>query len=116
MNDLTMFQNTVGGKKAEAREFFETFDPFTGKPWAKIPRCSAADVDAAVGAASQAFRAGPWRAMNASQRGRLLTRLADLIEAEADHLAAIEVRDNGKLMAEMSAQLRYAPQWYRYFG
>ncbi len=116
MSELTIFQNTVDGKKAEAREFFETFDPFAGRPWAKIPRCNAVDVDAAVGAANRAFRAGPWRAMNASQRGRLLVRLADLIEAEADRLAAIEVRDNGKLIAEMSAQLRYVPQWYRYFG
>jgi len=116
MSELAIFQNTVDGKKAEAREFFETFDPFAGRPWAKIPRCDAADVDAAVGAANRAFRAGPWRAMNASQRGRLLVRLADLIEAEADRLAAIEVRDNGKLIAEMSAQLRYVPQWYRYFG
>jgi Aldehyde dehydrogenase family len=113
---LAVFQNTVDGKKAEAREFFETFDPFAGRPWAKIPRCNAVDVDAAVGAANRAFRANPWRAMNASQRGRLLVRLADLIEAEADRLAAIEVRDNGKLIAEMSAQLRYLPQWYRYFG
>jgi (Z)-2-((N-methylformamido)methylene)-5-hydroxybutyrolactone dehydrogenase len=116
MSELAVFQNTVDGKKAEAREFFETFDPFAGRPWAKIPRCNAVDVDAAVGAANRAFRANPWRAMNASQRGRLLVRLADLIEAEADRLAAIEVRDNGKLIAEMSAQLRYLPQWYRYFG
>ena len=116
MSELAVFQNTVDGKKAEAREFFETFDPFAGRPWAKIPRCNAVDVDAAVGAANRAFRANPWRAMNASQRGRLLVRLADLIEAEADRLAAIEVRDNGKLIAEMSAQLRYVPQGYRYFG
>ena len=116
MSDLTVFQNTVGGKKIEARAFFESFDPFTGKPWAKIPSCSAADVDAAVGAAKQAFKTGPWRAMNATQRGRLLVRLADLIEAEADRLAAIEVHDNGKLIAEMSAQLKYIPQWFRYFG
>jgi aldehyde dehydrogenase (NAD+) len=116
MSELAIFQNTVDGKKAEAREFFETFDPFAGRPWAKIPRCNAVDVDAAVGAANRAFRAGPWRAMNASERGRLLVHLADLIEAEADRLAAIEVRDNGKLIAEMSAQLRYVPQWYRYFG
>jgi (Z)-2-((N-methylformamido)methylene)-5-hydroxybutyrolactone dehydrogenase len=116
MDALTVFQNTVAGQKAEARQFFDSFDPFTGKPWAKIPRCDSADVDKAVGAASQAFRAGPWRALNASQRGRLLVRLADILEAEADRLAAIEVRDNGKLIAEMSAQCKYLPQWFRYFG
>ena len=116
MTDLTTFQNTIGGQKTDARAFFESFDPFTGQPWARIPRCDSTDVDAAVGAASKAFRGGPWRPLNATQRGRLLVRLADLIEAEADRLAAIEVRDNGKLMAEMSAQLKYVPQWYRYFG
>ena len=116
MSDLTIFQNTVGGKKVPAHEYFESFDPFTGKPWAKIPRCDVADVDAAVAAASHAFRTGPWRAMNPSQRGRLLARLADLIEAEADRLAQLEVRDNGKLIAEMSAQVKYLPQWFRYFG
>src|SRR5437763_10327529 len=112
MSDLVTFQNTVGGRKMAAPAHFESFDPFTGKPWAKIPRCDATDVDAAVAAANQAFRTGPWRTMNSSQRGRLLVRLADLIEAEADRLAGIEVRDNGKLIAEMSAQVKYLPQWF----
>jgi acyl-CoA reductase-like NAD-dependent aldehyde dehydrogenase len=116
MSDLAVFRNTVGGRKVAAPAYFESFDPFIGKPWAKIPRCDATDVDAAVAAASQAFRTGPWRTMNPSQRGRLLVRLADLIEAEADRLAEIEVRDNGKLIAEMSAQVKYLPQWFRYFG
>src|ERR1700760_440616 len=51
-----------------------------------------------------------------SARGALLRRLADLIAADADRLAAIETRDNGKLITEMRAQLRYIPQWFHYFG
>ena len=54
--------------------------------------------------------------MTASARGKLMLRLADLVAANAERLAEIEVRDNGKLMAEMLGQLRYHPEWWRYFG
>ncbi|MFM2126210.1 MAG: hypothetical protein RL328_2661, partial [Acidobacteriota bacterium] len=98
-------------------EWFETENPFTGQPWALIPKCGKADVDAAVGAAKAAFHEkSPWRTMNASSRGALLRKLGDLIAANADHLATIETRDNGKLYAEMRGQLGYIPQWYYYFG
>lgn len=100
----------------ETGEYFETFDPFTGKPWAKIPRCGSGDVDRAVEAARKAFDKGEWADMHPSRRGQLLQKLADLVEREADRLAAVEVQDNGKLYAEMRGQLGYIPQWYRYFG
>ena len=116
MSTLARFNNIVDGVAAPGAATFESYDPFTGKPWALVPRCGAEDVDAAVGAASRAFRSGPWRSMTASARGRLLMRLADLIAANAERLAAIETRDNGKLITEMTAQLRYVPEWYRYFG
>jgi (Z)-2-((N-methylformamido)methylene)-5-hydroxybutyrolactone dehydrogenase len=80
------------------------------------PSCTAADADKAVAAAHAAFRSGPWRSLTPTARGKLLARLADLIAANAERLAAIETRDNGKLISEMSAQLRYVPEWYRYFG
>src|SRR3984893_18665005 len=116
MTELAAFKNLVNGRRVEAKATFESFDPATGKPWARIPRCDAADVEAAVAAASGAFRSGDWPKLNASARGKLLHRLADLIADNAERLAAIETRDNGKLIAEMSAQLRYIPEWYRYFG
>ena len=116
MSALTQFTNTVNGGTAPTVASFESFDPYAGKPWALVPRCGAEDVDAAVAAASRAFRSGPWRSMNASARGKLLVRLADLIDANAERLAAIETRDNGKLITEMTSQLRYMPEWYRYFG
>jgi aldehyde dehydrogenase (NAD+) len=115
MSELTRFANIVAGKSASIGATFESFDPFTGKPWALVPRCGSGEVDAAVSAASQAFK-GPWRSMTATARGKLLTRLADLIAANAERLAALETRDNGKLIAEMGAQVRYMPEWYRYFG
>jgi aldehyde dehydrogenase (NAD+) len=118
MTGLPRILNTVGGKRVEASggATLETYDPFTGQPWANIPRCSAADVDAAVSTARQAFDDPSWRSLTPTARGKLLVRLADLIDVEAERLAAIEVQDNGKLISEMRAQLRYIPEWYRYFG
>jgi acyl-CoA reductase-like NAD-dependent aldehyde dehydrogenase len=54
--------------------------------------------------------------MTASQRGALMRRLGDLIARDAAKLAETEVRDNGKLYAEMHAQLQYIPNWYYYYG
>lgn len=116
MSELTRLTNTVNGAPRPGRATFESYDPFTGQPWALIPRCDATDVDEAVAAAAGAFRQGDWAAMTPSARGKLLNRLANLIEEEAERLARIETQDNGKLLAEMWGQLRYVPEWYRYFG
>jgi aldehyde dehydrogenase (NAD+) len=118
MSDLPAYLNTVAGKPAAATAgaTFDSFDPFTGKPWARIPRCTPSDVDAAVGAARQAFHGAAWRALNATARGKLLVRVAELIAGQVQELAALEVQDNGKLVQEMLTQLRYIPEWYRYFG
>src|SRR6187401_1717364 len=95
---------------------FETENPFTGKVWATISRGNADDVDRAVRAAHRAFSSGEWRSMTASRRGALLRRLGDLITEHSVALAETEVRDNGKLFAEMSGQTAYMAQWYHYFG
>lgn len=118
MPELPRYLNTIGGKATAAADgaVLESYDPYTGRPWARIPRCSAADVDAAVGAARRAFDDPRWRGLTPTGRGKLLLRLADLISVEGERLAAIEVQDNGKLMSEMAAQLRYIPEWYRYFA
>jgi aldehyde dehydrogenase (NAD+) len=118
MSNLRPFLNLADGARvaASAGGTFESFDPYTGKPWALIPRCTAADVDRAVAAARTAFRAPAWRNLTPTARGKLLQRLADLIARDAERLAALEVQDNGKLLAEMLIQLRYIPEWYRYFG
>ncbi len=100
---------------AEGGRTFETENPYAGETWAKIAHGSASDVDRAVRAA-RAARYGEWGSMTASGRGRLMMKLADVIEENSAHLAQIEVRDNGKLYAEMSAQTRYLAEWYRYFG
>lgn len=107
----------IGGRRvgAASGDWFESFDPFTGKPWALVPRGGEADVDAAVDAAARAFR-GEWRALTASARGRILCRFADLVAEEAERLAVLETRDNGKLINEMRMQCRYIPEWFRFFG
>jgi len=99
----------------QSGEWFESVNPFTAAPWALIPRGNAADIERAVAAARSAFY-GDWRKLNATARGALLRRLAELIAAEADRLAEIETTDNGKLLAEMRTQLKYIPQWFHYFG
>jgi acyl-CoA reductase-like NAD-dependent aldehyde dehydrogenase len=116
MTSLVSFSNLVDGAAAPVSETFESYYPFTGKPWARIPRCKASDVDEAVSAVHKAFRSGPWRTMTPSARGRLLMRLAYLITANSDRVAALETRNNGKLISEMTAQVRYIAEWYRYFG
>jgi len=97
-------------------EWFETVDPYTGKPWALIPKGNAEDADRAVKAAHRAFTSGDWPKFSATQRGALLRRLGDLIAKSGQPLAETEVKDNGKLIAEMRSQLNYVPQWYYYFG
>ena len=108
----------VGGEWIDAGsgDVFESDNPYLGEPWALIPRGTAADADRAVRAAHAAFTSGEWPRLTASKRGALLRRLADLITQKSAALAEIEVRDNGKLYAEMSAQTAYMAQWYHYYG
>ena len=81
-----------------------------------MPRGTARDAEAAVAAAHEAFSNGPWSRMTPADRGLLLYRLADCMAADAEHLADLEVRDTGKLKAEMLGNLRYLPRWYQYYG
>ncbi len=115
---MQKYQMYIDGKfvAAASGKWFDSYNPYTGEPWAQIAEGGAEDVERAVRAAQRAFTEGPWPQMNASQRGLLLHRLGDLVAREAKALAATEVRDNGKLIAEMQAQLNYVPQWYYYFG
>ena len=115
---MEKYQLYINGRFVDSQSgaWFETANPYTAKPWAEIARGNAADVDQAVDAAYDAVWNGPWATTTASERGALLRRIGDLVAANAERLAAIEVRDNGKLMAEMLAQLRYVPNWYYYFG
>jgi aldehyde dehydrogenase (NAD+) len=115
---LQTYRTFIDGEWVDAAsgKTFETFDPYTGEPWALIPECDQRDVDRAVESAHRAFEAGPWPNMTPTARGKVLRRIASLIEKHAEHLARIEVRDNGKLISEMVAQTRYMPEWFYYYG
>lgn len=88
----------IGGKwlPAASGRTFATINPATEEPLAQIAEGDKADIDLAVDAARRAFESGPWATMDARDRGRLMYRLADLIEDEIEELAALESLDNGK--------------------
>ncbi|KAJ6656709.1 hypothetical protein lerEdw1_003596 [Lerista edwardsae] len=82
---------------AVSKKTFPTVDPSTGEVICQVAEGDKADVDKAVKAAKEAFQFGsPWRRMDASQRGKLLNRLADLVERDRAYLASLETLDNGK--------------------
>ncbi len=97
-------------------QYFETENPYTGEIWAKVARGNIDDVDRAVRAAKAAYDSGDWCDMRPTQRGKLLVQLAEKIERDSNRLGELEVRDNGKLIAEMAAQTKYLAEWYRYYG
>ena len=115
---MQKYQMYIDGKYVDpaSGKWFDSYNPYTGEPWAQIAQGNAEDTDRAVRAAHKAYTEGPWPQLSASQRGLLLHKLGDLVAREATKLAETEVRDNGKLIAEMQGQLNYLPQWYYYFG
>jgi len=101
---------------SESGKTFATINPSTGEEFCQVAEADAPDVDKAVKAARAAFE-GPWRKMRASERGRLLYRLADLIEANADELARLETFDNGKpLSIAKAVDVAKTVACYRYFA
>ena len=104
--------DSVSGKK------FDTVNPATGDVLAQVSEADAPDVDLAVKAARNAFHSkSPWRQMSASERGKLMNRLADLIEKHADELATLESLDNGKPQhVARTADLPLTIACYRYYA
>lgn len=115
---MKTYNHYINGAWVEpsSNAYLDTDNPYTGEIWAKIARGNAQDVDRAVMAAKAAFDEGEWAIMRPTQRGKLLVRLAEIIERESAWLAELEVRDNGKLIAEMGLQTKYLAEWYRYYG
>ena len=97
---------------------FPTFNPATGEKICEVAEARKADVDKAVAAAREAFKLGsPWRIMDASERGNLLNRLAQLVERDQEYLARLETLDNGKPIKEsLYEDLPYAYKAYRYYA
>lgn len=109
----------IGGQwvPAASGKTFETVNPATEEVIASVAEGDAEDIDRAVAAAREAFDHGPWRKLDARERGRLMHRLADLIEEEADELAMLETLDNGKPIRESkSADLPLTVDCLRYYA
>jgi aldehyde dehydrogenase (NAD+) len=92
----------IDGAWTNGEKSFDTVNPATGEVLTQIAEASSADVDRAVSAARRAFddRNGPWRKMSASERGRLIWQLADLLEKNIEEFAELETLDNGKPIFE----------------
>src|SRR5271157_1828640 len=103
--------NAVSGKT------FPTYNPATGEVLAQVAEGDRQDIDAAVKAARKAFDSGPWPRMTASERGRLMWKLADLLEAHTEEFATIETLDNGKaLTIARVADVPLAVDMFRYMA
>lgn len=109
----------IGGKwvPSASGKTFETINPATEEVLAQVAEGDEADVDAAVHAAREALENGPWSRMDARDRGRLMNKLADLIEEEAEELAALETLDNGKPIRDArAADLPLSIDCLRYYA
>ena len=95
---------------------FSSLNPATAQPWAEIAEAREEEVDRAVAAAKRAFYDPAWRGLTASARGKLLMKLADLVEQNADELARLETLDSGKIIRETRSQIAYVAEYYRYYA
>jgi len=114
--DQKMF---IGGRwvAAASGKTFPTLNPATGEVLCQVAEGDKADIDLAVKAARKAFESGPWSRMNASDRGRLMNKLADAIEANREELATLESLDNGKPYADsLNIDLPLTVKCYRYYA
>jgi len=102
---------------AESGRTFPTYNPATGEVLAQVAEGDKADVDAAVRAAREAFDHGPWRRLTASERGRMIWKLADLLEQHTEEFATLESLDNGKpLVVARAADVPLAVDLLRYMA
>lgn len=118
---MKTYQHWINGAHVapSSEQWLDTVDPYHGTAWARIARGNAEDANRAVAAAHEAMYTGPWSEMTATQRGKILRRIGDLLSdpRNAQFLAEVESRDNGKILAEMQGQLKYIPEfWYYYAG
>lgn len=118
MDSKPHYQLFIDGAWTEGSEgqTMASQNPATGQDWATFACASEADVERAVGAARRMLNDPAWRDMTQTQRGKLLYRLADLIEENAAELGRIETTDSGKLLAETASQTAYVGDYYRYYA
>jgi aldehyde dehydrogenase (NAD+) len=109
----------IGGKWMDSAsgKTFSTINPATGEVLAQIAEGDERDVDAAVAAARKAFDGGPWAEMSASERGRLLWKIGDLIDKYNEELGTLETLDNGKPIFESrQVDMPMVAEVFRYYA
>lgn len=118
MTSLPHFSLYIDGQfcAGASGQVMDSSNPAHNKTWATFDCANEADVDRAVKAARRALKAPDWARLTATQRAKLLLRLADLVEEHAAELGEIETQDSGKLLAETAAQTSYVADYYRYFA
>ena len=104
-------------RESASGKSFQTYNPATGDVLAEVAEGDRADIYQAVKAARAAFDAGPWRKMTTSERGRLIWKLADLLEQHLDEFAELESLDNGKpVTIARAADVPLAVDLFRYMA
>ncbi|WP_281081936.1 aldehyde dehydrogenase [Variovorax paradoxus] len=93
----------------------DSIDPSTGQVWAQVVFAGTRDMDRAVDAANSALR-GPWSKWSPAQRAALLRKIGEVIEANIEHLAQIETRDNGMLLSDARKNVQSLAQYWYYFS
>ena len=112
-----MQQNFINGQWVPAidGETLPVFDPSTGEVFDQLARGKSADIDRAVMAA-RASLSGPWGRMTATERGRVLSRMAELILSRVEELALLEARDTGKPISQARADIQVAARYCEFYG
>ncbi len=115
---MQRYLHWINGREFDsiANKWIDCENPFDRSIWAQIPAGTPQDAEYAVDTAYNAMHQGPWAKMSATERGKILVRISELLLEETDTLAQIEVRDNGKLLAEMRGQLGFSAELWRYYG
>ncbi|WP_380178458.1 aldehyde dehydrogenase [Kalamiella sp. sgz302252] len=113
---MDSFKLYIDGQFTDGAAQFSSLNPATAAPWATIAEARREEVNRAVEAAARAFESDSWRATTAGARGKMLLRLADLIEKNADRLARLETLDTGKIIRETRAQIAYVAEYYRFYA
>ena len=101
--------------RSDNQERFAAINPYTREEWAQVPQASAEQVAAAVAAARHAYET-VWGKTSGLARAKLLNRLADLLEADAERMAVLETTDNGKVIRETQGQMIFCARAYRFFA
>ena len=101
-------------REGRASRRFDAVNPYTGRAWATVAQAEAADVEAAIAAARDAFER--WSRVSGYERSRLMAKLADLLEADAERMGRLESTDNGKIIRETRTQMVLAARQYRFFA